>query len=77
MAIFTLAMLNLSVLTLAKDSLPITDFTVEAVKVYAKIQAYCVKTGKTSPVFDLLIASTAIANNLILVTIKILRIFRD
>lgn len=54
--------------SILKDSLPITDFTMEAVKVYAKIQADCVKTGKTSPVFDLLIASTAIANNLILAT---------
>ena len=35
---------------------------------YAKIQADCARTGKTRPVFDLLIASTAIANNLILAT---------
>ena len=51
-----------------KDSLPILDFTMKAAKTYAKIQAECIKTGKTRPVFDLLIASTAIANNLILAT---------
>ncbi len=51
-----------------KDSLPIIDFSMEAAKVYARIQAEYVKTGKTRPVFDLLIASTAIANNLILAT---------
>ncbi|MCK5672602.1 MAG: type II toxin-antitoxin system VapC family toxin [Spirochaetales bacterium] len=51
-----------------KDSLPVIDFTMEAAKVYAKIQADCVKRGRTRPVFDLLIASTAIAKNLILAT---------
>ncbi len=54
--------------SILKDSLPIINFTMEAVKVYAKIQADCARTGKTRPVFDLLIASTAIANNLILAT---------
>lgn len=54
--------------SIVKDSLPIIDFTMEAAKVYAKIQANCVKKGRTRPVFDLLIASTAIANNLILAT---------
>ena len=54
--------------SILKDFLPIIDFTMEAVRVYAKIQADSVKTGKTRPVFDLLIASTAIANNLILAT---------
>ena len=51
-----------------KDSLPVIDFTMEAAKIYAKIQADCVKRGRTRPVFDLLIASTAIAKNLILAT---------
>ena len=54
--------------SILKNSLPIIDFTMETAKVYAKIQADCVKRGKTRPVFDLLIASTAIANNLILAT---------
>ena len=46
----------------------VIDFTMEAAKIYAKIQADCVKKGRTRPVFDLLIASTAIASNLILAT---------
>ena len=54
--------------SILKDSLPIIEFSMEAAKVYARIQANCVKKGKTRPVFDLLIASTAIANNLILAT---------
>lgn len=54
--------------SILKDSLPIIDFTMEAAKVYAKLQANCIKAGKTHPVFDLLIASTAIVNNLILAT---------
>ena len=54
--------------SILKDSLPIIDFSMEAAKVYAKIQANCVKRGRTRSVFDLLIASTAIANNLILAT---------
>ena len=51
-----------------KNSIPIIDFTIAAAKIYAGIQADCVKTGRTRPVFDLLIASTAIANNLTLAT---------
>ncbi len=47
--------------SILKDSLPIIDFSMDAAKIYAK-------TGKTRPVFDLLIASTAMANNLILAT---------
>ncbi len=54
--------------TILQDSLPIIDFSIEASKVYARIQAECVKKGRTKPVFDLLIASTAIAGNLILAT---------
>ncbi|MDA3941728.1 MAG: type II toxin-antitoxin system VapC family toxin [Spirochaetia bacterium] len=54
--------------SILKDSLPIIYFTMETAKVYVKIQASCVRTGRTRPVFDLLIASTAIANNLILAT---------
>lgn len=51
-----------------KNSLPIMEFTVETARIYAKLQAELIKKGKTPPVFDLLIASTAIANNLILAT---------
>ncbi len=51
-----------------KDSLPIIDLSIETAKVYAKIQARSIKKGKTRPVIDLLIAATAIANNLILAT---------
>jgi tRNA(fMet)-specific endonuclease VapC len=54
--------------SILKDSLPIIDFTMEAAKIYARIQADSVQKGKTRPVFDLLIASTAIANNSILAT---------
>ena len=54
--------------SILKDSLPIIYFSMEAAKLYAKIQANCVKKGRTRPVFDLLIASTAIDNNLILAT---------
>ena len=54
--------------SILKNSLPIIDFNMKTAKVYAEIQAGCVKTGKTRPVFDLLIASTALANNLILAT---------
>ena len=59
-----------------KDSLPIIDFSLETAKVYAKIQAMSVKKGKTRPVIDLLIAATAIANNLILATCNY-RDFKD
>jgi len=52
------------------NSLPIIDFTLEAATVYAKVQADSIKTGKTRPIFDLLIAATAIAQNLILATIN-------
>ena len=54
--------------SILKDSLPIIGFTMEAAKIYARIQADYVKTGRTRQVFDLLIASTAITNNLILAT---------
>jgi len=54
--------------SILKDSLPIIDFSIEAAKLYANIQANSIKKGKTRPIFDLLIASTAIANNLILAT---------
>ena len=40
----------------------------EVAKVYAKIQTECVKRGRTRLVFDILIASTAVANKLILAT---------
>ena len=54
--------------SILKDSIPIIDFSLAAAKVYAKVQSDCVKRGRTRSVFDLLIASTAIANNLILAT---------
>jgi len=54
--------------TILENSLPIIDFSTEASRVYAKIQADCIKRGRTRPVFDLLIASTAIAGNFILAT---------
>jgi len=40
--------------SILKDSLPVVDFTMEAAKIYVKIQANCVKRGRTRPVFDLL-----------------------
>lgn len=59
---------NLATVQRIKSIFPLFDITPEIMEVYAKTKAYMQKTGKTTDDMDLLIASTAIANNLILVT---------
>lgn len=51
-----------------KSIFPLFDIISEIMEVYAKTKAYMQKMGKTTDDMDLLIASIAIANNLILVT---------
>ena len=51
-----------------KDRLPILPFDMNVARTYASIQANCVRNGIARPVFDLLIASTAITHDLILAT---------
>jgi len=51
-----------------KDRLPILNIDMDIIKRYAKYQAKFRSKGKMKPVFDLLIACTALAHNLILVT---------
>lgn len=59
---------NLATVQRIKSIFPLFDITPEIMEVYAKTKAYMQKMGKTTDDMDLLIASTAIANNLILVT---------
>ncbi|MBQ9682518.1 MAG: type II toxin-antitoxin system VapC family toxin [Neisseriaceae bacterium] len=59
---------NLATVQRIKSIFPLFDITPEIMEVYAKTKAYMKKMGKTTDDMDLLIASTAIANNLILVT---------
>ena len=59
---------NLATVQRIKSIFPLFDITPEIMVTYAKTKAYMQKTGKTTDDMDLLIASTAIANNLILVT---------
>ncbi|MBR7001362.1 MAG: type II toxin-antitoxin system VapC family toxin [Neisseriaceae bacterium] len=59
---------NLATVQKIKSIFPLFDITPEIMEVYAKTKAYMQKMGKTTDDMDLLIASTAIANNLILVT---------
>lgn len=51
-----------------KDRIPILNLDLNIVKLYAKYQAVFRKKGKPRPVFDLLIACTAIEKNLVLAT---------
>ena len=49
-----------------KERLPILPFDMRVAETYARLQADSIKHGLTRPIFDLLIASTAIAHELIL-----------
>lgn len=51
-----------------KDRIPILPFDMNIARIYARIQAESIRSGITRPVFDLLIASTAMAHDLILAT---------
>ena len=51
-----------------KDRIPILPFDMNISKIYARIQAESIRNGITRPIFDLLIASTAMAHDLILAT---------
>lgn len=51
-----------------ENRLPILSFDIKAARIYAKMQADFTKSGRRKPVFDLLIASIALAGKLILVT---------
>lgn len=51
-----------------RDRIPLVSLDISTVKLYAQYQAAFRKSGKTKPVFDLLIACTAISNDLILAT---------
>ena len=59
-----------------KDRLPIMPFDIHAAKIYARLQAVLSKKGKVRPIFDLMIASSAISKNLTLATCNI-RDFAD
>ena len=50
--------------------LTILPFTLEEARIYARLQASAVRTGRTRPVLDLLIAATALSNGLILATLN-------
>ncbi len=56
-----------------KNRLPIFPVDLGVARIYARLQAAFVKNGRVKPVFDLLIAATALAHKLILVTCN----FRD
>jgi tRNA(fMet)-specific endonuclease VapC len=53
-----------------KDRIPILPFTLEEAEIYAELQANFVRSGKTRPVIDLCIASTALSSDCILVTLN-------
>lgn len=59
---------NLATVQAIKSIFPLFDITPEIMEVYAKTKSCLQKTGRTTDDMDLLIASTAIANDLILVT---------
>lgn len=50
--------------------LTILPFTLEEARIYARLQAGAVRNGRTRPILDLLIAATALSNNLILATLN-------
>jgi tRNA(fMet)-specific endonuclease VapC len=62
--------------SILKDRLPLLPFERNVAKTYAALQAECMQRGKTRPIFDLFIASTARVHNLILATCNY-RDFRD
>jgi tRNA(fMet)-specific endonuclease VapC len=53
-----------------KDRIPILPFTLKEADVYAGLQAHSVSIGKTPPVIDLCIASTALSHGCVLVTLN-------
>lgn len=59
---------NLKTVSEIKDIFPITDITTNVMDVFGKIKAHVQKIGKTTDDMDLLIAATAIANDMTLVT---------
>lgn len=54
--------------SILKDRIPIIPFDIKSAKIYASLQSEFIKKGKVRPIFDLLIASAAIAHYLILAT---------
>lgn len=62
--------------SILKDRLPLLPFERTIAPTYAALQAEFIQQGKTRPIFDLLIASTARVHNLILATCNY-RDFRD
>ena len=59
---------NLATVQAIKSIFPLFDITPEIMEVFGAIKAHLQTIGKISDDMDLLIAATAIANNLILVT---------
>ena len=59
---------NLKTVHEIKDIFPLTDITSDIMDVFGSIKAHVQKIGKTSDDMDLLIAATAIANEMTLVT---------
>ena len=59
---------NLKTVSEIKDIFPITDITTNVMDVFGKIKAHVQKIGKPTDDMDLLIAATAIANDMTLVT---------
>lgn len=51
-----------------KDRLPILPFDLSVARQYAQLQAYFIPRGRPRPIFDLLIASTALVHHLIVAT---------
>lgn len=59
---------NLKTVSEIKDIFPITDITTNVMDVFGKIKAHVQKIGKPTDDMDLLIAATAIANDMTFVT---------
>ncbi len=59
---------NLKTVHEIKDIFPLADITADIMDVFGSIKAHVQKIGKTSDDMDLLIAATAIANEMTLVT---------
>lgn len=59
---------NLKTVHEIKDIFPLADITSDIMDVFGSIKAHVQKIGKTSDDMDLLIAATAIANEMTLVT---------
>ena len=59
---------NLKTVNEIKEIFPISDITVNVMDVFGKIKAHVQKIGKPTDDMDLLIAATAIANDMTLVT---------